>query len=270
MTKWLRRLLKSALVLTVVLFVNIMSFVVSGLGNFVSGLAERLFQRSWVATELADTRKELDAEKKRRVELERENGDLKNRNKRLDDDLVETKRRNADLDLEKRKLTGRVDELNKTIRSNADAVADAKIVRSQFDDIGERIARRTYIGAVRNLGSIPLEAAPFVGALTVVAVTVLEISDACMTLEEMEKLREMAGFPPLENWSSKACRSLPIPGMSTDLADLSIEQCYEEADKLDEVSEDAGDEIRKICDCVMVSPGREAACFPTEVVIAEE
>ena len=54
--------------------------------------------------------------------------------------------------------------------------------------IATRIARRTEVGAVRNIGAMIGESVPFYGAAVVVGVTGWEITDACLTMQDIEEL----------------------------------------------------------------------------------
>lgn len=69
----------------------------------------------------------------------------------------------------------------------------------------KRVVSRTVRGAVRNLASMPLEAVPVMGAATIAGVTLLELREACQTVEDMAALDPEAA----EGAARKVCALEP-------------------------------------------------------------
>ena len=60
--------------------------------------------------------------------------------------------------------------------------------KKQVGGLTKKIATRTSRSVVRSVASIPAEAIPYIGPFTIVAVTGLEIKDACATMEDLREL----------------------------------------------------------------------------------
>ena len=57
--------------------------------------------------------------------------------------------------------------------------------------MSNRIATRTAKGALRNVASVPAEAIPYIGIPVIIAVTGLEIYDACATMEDIKEINRV-------------------------------------------------------------------------------
>ncbi|MGM0586289.1 MAG: hypothetical protein ACQEUZ_16700 [Pseudomonadota bacterium] len=69
------------------------------------------------------------------------------------------------------------------------AVRPAAKLRPVVSRIGRRVAR----GAARNVGALPAESVPWIGAGVAVAVTALELKDACDTMKDLRALEPAPG-----------------------------------------------------------------------------
>jgi hypothetical protein len=237
------------LVVLGMLALNVASFAFEQVGAIFSTLSDSIFRTSWVA----DVSENATAIKSRAKTIEVENNQL----------------RNANLELENRnrRLASSLDEAKNTLQSQADEIAGARKLRSQFDEVGGGISRRIARGGARNIAAIPFESAPFVGALTVTVITGAEVYDACQTFEEMQKLRELAGFERLENLMEKTCDYVPFVGGTVNIKDMSIPECYDHARSLAEIDVIASEALAIKCECVQANPSREAICFPESTSI---
>jgi hypothetical protein len=63
-----------------------------------------------------------------------------------------------------------------------------KLLGDAVQDTTERVARRTAVGASRNVASTFGEAIPVVGIAVVVAATAWELKDACATMKDLHEL----------------------------------------------------------------------------------
>lgn len=97
-------------------------------------------------------------------------------------DLAGSKARfSADLADSKAKLAAsekQVGALNKKLATS----------KKQVGGLTKKIATRTSRSVLRSVASIPAEAIPYIGPFTIVAVTGLEIKDACATMEDLREL----------------------------------------------------------------------------------
>ena len=92
------------------------------------------------------------------------------------------------------------DRRNKTLQSNLDEALEVvanerRIAQSIAGDVAEQVSettatmtRRLNFSAARNVGSMPAEAVPYIGAGVIVGITVLELYDLCETLKDLEAL----------------------------------------------------------------------------------
>ncbi|MFZ3585005.1 hypothetical protein ACOI1H_23100 [Loktanella sp. DJP18] len=232
------------LVVLGMLALNIASFAFEQVGAIFSTLADSIFHTSWVA----EVSEDATAVRSRAKAIDVENDRLRNAN--------------LELETRNRRLASNLDGAAATLRRQADEIAGARELRSQFDQIGSRISRRIATGGARNIASIPLESAPFVGALTVTVVTAAEVYDACQTFEEMQQLRELAGFDRLENIMAKTCNYVPFVGGEISVKEMSVSECFNQSQSLIEIDKAASDALIEKCECIQANPSREAICFP--------
>jgi hypothetical protein len=73
----------------------------------------------------------------------------------------------------------------------ADSKTRLAASQKQVARMSNRIASRTAKGAVRNVVSVPAEAVPYIGIPVIVAVTGLEIYDACATMEDIKEINRV-------------------------------------------------------------------------------
>ena len=77
-----------------------------------------------------------------------------------------------------------------------------------------RIARRAIRGAGRNVAAIPMEAVPVVGIATVIAVTALDVREACATVRDMQDLRVASGIDAApQDWAAQVCGTFSGPSV---------------------------------------------------------
>lgn len=84
-----------------------------------------------------------------------------------------------------------------------DLDAKHQALRTQFSahkgkvaDVSKRIAQRTVTNATRNTASLAGEAIPIVGTTLILAVTALDIKDACEAMKDSHELNALVGNPP--------------------------------------------------------------------------
>ena len=88
-------------------------------------------------------------------------------------------------------LTTQKAELSKTRVS-------AKKIRSR---LAERLTRNISI----NVGSLAAEAIPWIGITTIVGVTLMDVNDACNTMNDINELLTILGEEPDESTTKEVC-----------------------------------------------------------------
>jgi cell division protein FtsB len=116
--------------------------------------------------------------------LSASNNSLKTSNKSLKASNNSLKTSNTFLTANNNSLKTRNTSLRaKNVTLNGNKLKVAKITG--------RLARRTSIGAIRNLSSMPFESFPVAGVAVVASVTALEIYDACRTMQDLKELNKL-------------------------------------------------------------------------------
>lgn len=231
--KWLWRLLgilRRSFVLLVVLVMlafNVASFAVPMLAGVVSDVAQAVFGRSVVA-ELGQQVMRLQSEKRIIAESKTQ---LQARNRNLDADLKQTR---------------------EDLRTTRAGLQKARVALGKVDNATSRIARRVIRGAGRNVAAIPMEAIPLVGVATVVAVTALDVKEACATVHDMQKLRVASGIDEApQDWAAQVCGMFSGQSVPA-VCDMTIGECRGHAREVRaELGDEMGDEIDRQCDALM-------------------
>ena len=83
------------------------------------------------------------------------------------------------------------DALKKTNKKLEAKQAKVAANRKLVGELSEKIALRTTRNAARNIVSMPAESLPYIGVVTVVTVTGLEIKDACATMEDIKEINRL-------------------------------------------------------------------------------
>ena len=115
----------------------------------------------------------------------------------------------------------------------ADSKAKLAASEKQVGGLTKKIATRTSRSVVLSVAIIPAEAIPFIGPFTIVAVTGLEIKDACATMED---LRELNGLLDTgEDIDTGTVCGLDVPDLDTviDKFKKSPKAAYESARSVD-------------------------------------
>ena len=94
--------------------------------------------------------------------------------------------------------TNKNKQLNQKLKKQASHIAKVKKTSSK---ISARLAR----GATVNLASLPAEAVPILGVATVVAVTAMDIHDACVTMQELDELNLALSGELASSEADKVC-----------------------------------------------------------------
>ena len=92
--------------------------------------------------------------------------------------------------------------------SNTRLVAEnerIKAGRSKVKPISSRIARRLTRNVTMNVSSLALEAVPILGIATMIAVTAVDVNDACNTMDDMNQLLDALGEPPEQSATDEIC-----------------------------------------------------------------
>ena len=238
-------LTRALLVLGVVLFTlafNLLTFAYAPLAGLMLAAVQKL-----AVQPVLSTASELAAAKDREK-------DARRRSDKLQQDLETERKRyrraadaNTSLKSSNVTLKNELDDLKKTPRLSASNL-------TKIDILTTRIVRRSSINATRNLASMVLEGIPVVGALTIVSVTALEVSDACETAREMGELRGLANLPDVENSDLlEACAKIPTLSLS---ATLTLQQCRKHAQRMEkELGKDAAAPVHHKCDCLELPDG---------------
>lgn len=128
--------------------------------------------------------------------------------------LAKTKRELKTADAETKKIKSTLNAKNAELEVTRKEVGTLKSEKAQqakaVRAVTSRISRRTTIGAARNVASTFGEGIPVFGIFVIVAVTTMEITDACATMRDMEELAEAFSQAPPEDDAKKVCE-LTIP-----------------------------------------------------------
>ena len=130
--------------------------------------------------------------------------------------LAALKKKNADLKADNRKLRG-----------------ELKNVRHAATSAAKRSRDRLVKSVSRSVVTAPGKALPYAGIVIVAGLTVWEIKDLCVTIQDMNDIQKAAGTPVAEVGSAPADCSRP---------DLAVERAFEETENS---SRKAWDETKK-------------------------
>ena len=97
----------------------------------------------------------------------------------------------------------------------------------------KRIGTRTGRSVVRSVASIPAEAIPYIGPFAIVAVTGLEIKDACATMNDLRELNRLLDTG--EDIDTGTVCGLEVPDLDTVIEKVkkSPKAAYESARSVD-------------------------------------
>lgn len=93
----------------------------------------------------------------------------------------------------------------------------AKVVGTR-DKIKTRIAKNVSV----NLASIPAESIPIIGIASIVAVTVMDLRDACDTMTDLDDLSVTLGFEDADPDTTKVCGET-VPSKEKVMSDMGID-----------------------------------------------
>ena len=88
-----------------------------------------------------------------------------------------------------------------------------KNLKSKTKTITQRVAKRTSRNIAANIAAIPGESIPVVGIGIVIAITAMDLHDACEDLKDMDELSKLVGFDSNKNQTNKIC-GMEIPQQS--------------------------------------------------------
>ena len=122
---------------------------------------------------------------KQRVANTKLKTDLREASKGKTQLLDEKKRLSGERDAQKRRADG-LGKNNQTLqKANAKAGKALRTQRAAVKSIGGRVTRRTMKSAAINVGSIPFESAPWLGAGVIAVVTMYELHMTCDNIKDM-------------------------------------------------------------------------------------
>ena len=105
--------------------------------------------------------------------------------------------------------------------------------KKQVGGLTKRIGTRTGRSVVRSVASIPAEAIPYIGPFAIVAVTRLEIKDACATMKDLRELNRLLDTG--EDIDTGTVCGLKVPDLDTVIEKVkkSPKAAYESAKSAD-------------------------------------
>ena len=177
------------IVFTGMLALNVASLTWAGAATLISGV----LARAGVETVIGGAEAKLAASERKLARAER---DLSKANSRLaakNRELVKVRSKLARSEARMGRITKGAEEQKRVVQR-----------------LTSRIARRTEIGAARNLGSMFGEAVPVYGIAVIVGATGWEIADACLTMQDMEELNRAVGISSTEVDRETVC-GLQVP-----------------------------------------------------------
>ena len=197
------------LLLTASLFVNVIMISWSAGAFFIAKTFDFVTGTSSVISEMQISNEDS---KKQTVGLQEQNQSLKKQTKQLQKKNSNLSKKNV--------------ELAKTIKKN-DAVASKH--KKLVSETSKRIQKRTAKSAFRSVVAVTGETIPYIGVGVIVAVTTLELYDACGTLKDLAVLNEQLELGEAVN-TDKVC-GLKVPSIS-DLIDNIDKSPKEALDKI--------------------------------------
>lgn len=118
-----------------------------------------------------------------------------------------------DKDKELKKRKSELREKNKKLRETRNKVAKTRT----------KIQKRVIRNATRNVGAIPAESMPVIGIATIVAVTTMDLKDACDTMTDLDDLSVTLGFEEVDPKTTKVCGK-KVPSKEEVMSDLGIDE----------------------------------------------
>lgn len=221
------------LVIVALITLNVATATSGYVANLLSGVAVSLLGHSV----LASVRKERDIAKR---ELARAGADLKQTQQHLDQTKYELENRTKDLQDEKHIRT----KVEKQLELEGNR---RKIVQPKVRTNARRISERTFRAAGRNALALPLESVPAVGFLTTLAVTALDIDDACQTAKDMDQILLDHGLEQdTEPFTAKICAYRDqLPNVADFRKNITPQECLEYvARNRQKLGDDIADTIR--------------------------
>ncbi|WP_412505409.1 hypothetical protein [Roseovarius sp. SYSU LYC5161] len=133
----------------------------------------------------------------------------------------------------------------------AELKADKKKLIDKMDNATRRIARRAIRGVGRNVAALPMEVIPVAGAATVVAVTAIDVKQACATARDMQELRTGSGIDTEpKDWTAQVCGVFTSPAVPA-VCDMTIDECRDHASEVRaDLGDDMGAQIDRQCDAL--------------------
>lgn len=124
--------------------------------------------------------------------------------------------------------------------------------RQSIASASKRVSQRTARAAARNSLSLPAEFVPFAGIAAILAVTSLDLYDACATAKDMNAIRAALDLDPLRDTASETCDW--VSRMPDHVAEMPVPyfrrpDCAEQAEAMRDqgLAEDA-DELVATCE----------------------
>lgn len=100
-----------------------------------------------------------------------------------------------------------------TTRSRAIAKENVKIKKGivKAKKLSTKVSKRAFRNATKNLASLPAESLPYIGLGTVLALTAMDLRDACETMKDMDALSVALGLSDTSDDTVKICAK-EVPG----------------------------------------------------------
>ncbi len=100
---------------------------------------------------------------------------------------------------------------NSPSKKLATRTATLKKIKTKTKVISKRISKRTLRNISANIAAIPAEAIPAVGIGVIIAITAMDLYDACADLKDMDELSKAVGLNADTTDSNKVCgMSIPL------------------------------------------------------------
>lgn len=94
---------------------------------------------------------------------------------------------------------------NSPAKSLSNKTKTIKKIKSKTKVITRRVAKRTVRNISANIAAIPAESIPAVGVGIVIAITAMDLHDACEDLKDMDELSSLMNFENDNKETSKIC-----------------------------------------------------------------
>jgi hypothetical protein len=95
--------------------------------------------------------------------------------------------------------------INSPIKQNEALKTRLEAHRVKVKNVSQRIVKRTARNVTTNISSVVGEAIPYVGVITVIAVTALDVKDGCDTVRDINEMSKSLEIESIDDTENSVC-----------------------------------------------------------------